>query len=201
MPAFEDRPGPRHRGGVERDPHPERRSLVERAARPIPDGVAIFPVSRRAARVEAGRRPSHPADRDVGREERVERPFQLRRRQASLVREGDHLSAGMHAGVRPAGPVDPPRRPVAEPAQRVLEDPLDRPFPRLHLETGEVRSVIFDRCAIAHRDALSGAWSSLRPVRSGRFQPRHRGAARSGRSGCTPMTGPRTWARSRQRAC
>ena len=157
MPAFEDRPGPRHRGGIERDPLPERGALAKRAARPVPDGVAILPVSRRIAGVEADRRPSHPADRDVGREERIERPFQLRLREASFVREGDHLSAGMHAGVRSAGPVDPLSRPIAEPVQRVFEDPLDRPFSRLDLEPGEVRSVVFNPRHVPHGDALSSA--------------------------------------------
>ena len=71
--AHEDRPGPRHRGGIERDPHPERRTLAKRASRPVPDGVAVLPVPRRKARVERGRRPPHVADRDVRREERVER--------------------------------------------------------------------------------------------------------------------------------
>ena len=73
MPALEDQPGPHHRGGVERDPHPERRTLAERAARPVPDGVAIFPVSRRVARVEPGRRRSNIADRDIRRKQRIER--------------------------------------------------------------------------------------------------------------------------------
>ena len=52
VPAHEDRPGSRHRGDVERDPHPERMTLAKRAARPVPDGVAVFPVPRRIAWVE-----------------------------------------------------------------------------------------------------------------------------------------------------
>ena len=56
VPADEGRPGSRHRGGVERGPHPERRALVERTARPVPDGVAVLPVPRRIAGVERVRR-------------------------------------------------------------------------------------------------------------------------------------------------
>ena len=131
VPADEDRPGPLHRGGVERDPHPERRALAERAARPVPDGVAVLPVPRRVAGVEPGRCPAQVADRDVRREERVERPTQLRRREAPVVGEGDHLPRGVHPGIRAAGPVDPPACPVAEAGERGLQVPLDRPVPRL----------------------------------------------------------------------
>jgi hypothetical protein len=49
----------------------------------------------------------------------------------------------MHPGVRPAGPVDPPL-PIVEAGQRGLELSLDRPAPRLDLEAGEVRAVVFD---------------------------------------------------------
>jgi hypothetical protein len=64
----------------------------------------------------------------------------------------------MHTGIGPACPVDPPFRPVSEAGDRVFEDPLDRPFPRIDLEPGEVRSVIFDPRAKAFGDPLSGVY-------------------------------------------
>lgn len=63
----------------------------------------------------------------------------------------------MDTGVRPPGPVDPPDDSVVEARERDLEDPLDRPFPRLGLEPGEVRPVVFDLCAITNRCTVSGA--------------------------------------------
>ena len=144
MPADEGRPGPRHRGGVERGPHPERIALAKRTARPVPDGVAVLPVPRRIAGIEPGRRPSHVPHREVRREERIERPTQFRLGEPPVVGEPDHLRLGVHAGVRSAGPVDPLLHPVTEAGQRGLQDPLDRPFPRIDLEPGEVRSVVFD---------------------------------------------------------
>ncbi len=63
----------------------------------------------------------------------------------------------MHAGIGPACPVDPPLHPVTEAGQRGLQDPLDRPFPRIDLEPGKVRSVVFDPGAKAPGDALSSA--------------------------------------------
>ena len=68
-----------------------------------------------------------------------------------------HLSRSVDARVRASGPVDPPVLPVAEARQRVFQDPLDRPFPRIDLEAGKVRSVVFDRSAIAHGGGLSDA--------------------------------------------
>jgi hypothetical protein len=63
----------------------------------------------------------------------------------------------MHTGIRPACPVDPSIRPVTEAGQRGLQDSLDRPFPRIDLEPGEVRSVVFDPGAKTPGDALSSA--------------------------------------------
>jgi hypothetical protein len=39
-----------------------------------------------------------------------------------------------------------------------FEFSLDRPRPRLHLEPGKVRAVIFNRCAVAQRGILSNAF-------------------------------------------
>src|SRR5258706_14026723 len=75
--ADEDRPGLLHRGGVERDPDPERDALAEWAPRPVPDGVAILPVARRVTRVERGGGTPDVADGKLRREERIERPPQL----------------------------------------------------------------------------------------------------------------------------
>ena len=52
VPANEGLPGSLHRDDVERVPHPERHALAEWAARPVPDGVAILPIPRRATGVE-----------------------------------------------------------------------------------------------------------------------------------------------------
>ena len=163
--ADEDRPGPFHRGGVEWDPDPERGTLAERASRPVPDGVAILPVARRVARVERRRGTPHIADRDVRREERIERPPQLLCREPPGVGECDHLPRGVHPGVGSACPVDRLTLPIAEARQRGFEFPLDRPDSRLSLEAEEVRPVIFNRGAIAPRHTLSG-------VRFGQFRER-----------------------------
>ena len=163
MPADEGRPGPRHRGGVEWDPHPERHTLAKRAARPVPDGVAVLPVPRRIAGVEPGRGCPQIANRDVPWKKRIERPFQVRRCKPAFVGECDHLAAGVHTGICPAGPVDALGDPAIEASERGLEDPLDRPFPRIDLEPGKVRPVIFDRRAIARRDALSSACCTAKP--------------------------------------
>ena len=74
VPANQDRRGPRHRGGVERGPHPERITLAKRTSRPVPDGVAVLPVPRRVARVEPSGRASQIADRDVPSAGRPRRP-------------------------------------------------------------------------------------------------------------------------------
>jgi hypothetical protein len=62
----------------------------------------------------------------------------------------------MDPGVGPAGPVDRLTDPVAEARQRCLEFSLDCPDSRpLELEPGEVRAVVFNRCAKAPRNTLS----------------------------------------------
>ncbi len=94
------------------------------------------------------------------REERIERPSQLRRREPSPVGEGDHLSRGVDPGVGPPGPVDPP---LARVGRGVPARPRALPGPsafRVDLEAGEVRSVVFDPRAVAHGRALSDARSS-----------------------------------------
>jgi hypothetical protein len=61
------------------------------------------------------------------------------------------------SGIRSAGPVDSLRHPVTEALHRVFQDSLDRPFPRIDLEPGEVRSIVFNGGAVAHRHGLSAA--------------------------------------------
>jgi hypothetical protein len=117
--------------------------------------------------VERGGRPSHVTDRDIPRQQRVERTAELRRRQPAAVGEGDDLPRGVYPGIRTTGPVDPPDHPVIEACQRVLQDPLDRPATRIDLETGEVRAVIFDPCSVSHRRALSGAVVGALPAPPG----------------------------------
>src|SRR5258705_273002 len=75
--ADEDRPGPLHRGGVERDPDPERDALAEWAPRPGPDGGAILPGARRVTRVERRGGTPDVANGSVCGEERIERPPQF----------------------------------------------------------------------------------------------------------------------------
>ncbi len=70
--ADEGLPGSCHRDDVERGPDPERMTLVKRTARPVPDGVAVFPVPRRATGVEARCHRPDVANRDVRRELAVE---------------------------------------------------------------------------------------------------------------------------------
>src|SRR5439155_1694038 len=163
-----------------------------RAARPVPDGVAIVPVPRRVTRVEARRDPPEVADRDVPREDPVEGLDQLLCREFPAVGEGNHLPRGVDSGVGSAGSIDATPGPIAEAGQRLLELSLDRPGTWLDLEPGKVRSVVFDRCAIAPRRAVSGTFliwlvvaqlRRLRRVRSGRAARRRPGAARRGRFG------------------
>jgi hypothetical protein len=61
----------------------------------------------------------------------------------------------MHAAIRSAGPVDSLVHPVTDAGQRGLQDPLDRPLPRIDLEPVEVRSIVFNRGAEAPRRGLS----------------------------------------------
>ncbi len=149
-------PGSLHRGNVERDPHPERMALAKRAARPVPDGVAVLPVPRRMTRVELPGHPSDAADGDVRRELAVEGRLERRSIQPAGVGEGDHLPRGVDAGIGSAGPVDRSPHPIAEAGERGLELSLDRPDARpLDLEAGKVRSVVFNGRAAADRGGLS----------------------------------------------
>jgi len=100
--------------------------------------------------VEPGRHAPEVADRDVARQERIERPAELGRREPSAVGEGDHLACRMDARVGSSRRVDPQPASAGERGERGLELPLDRPGSRLGLEPGEVRSVVFDPCPIAH---------------------------------------------------
>jgi hypothetical protein len=159
VPADEGRPGARHRVGVERDPDPERQALAKRAARPVPDGVAVLPVPRREAGVPTVRDPAEVADRDVRRQKAVDALCEPLRREAPAPGECDHLSAGVNPCVGPAGPVDPHARPVAEADERVFEHSLDGPRVSLQLEAREVRPVIFDPCAEADGCALSSSFA------------------------------------------
>ena len=185
VPALEDRPGPRHRGGVERGPHPECQALAKRTTRPVPDGVAVFPKPRRAARMEALGHASDVSNRDVRRQKSVDRSTQILRREAAGIGERDHLVRGVHPGVGPARSVDSEPCSPIQLGERVLERSLDRPSSPLRLVPGEVRAIVFNPCAeavSAPEGTLSGA-CVLRPVRAGRFPPRHRAAVRSARYG------------------
>jgi hypothetical protein len=108
--------------------------------------------------MEGRRRLAHVTHRKIGWEERIERLTQLRRGEPPRIGETDHLPRCVHAGIRPACPVDSLSDPVTEAGQRGLQDPLDRPASRLNLEAIKVRSVIFDPSAVAHGDALSSAY-------------------------------------------
>jgi hypothetical protein len=44
---------------------------------------------------------------------------------------------------------------AGDPGQCGFEFSLDRPSVRLNLKPGKVRAVVFNRCAVAHRDTLS----------------------------------------------
>ena len=192
----------RHGGDVERGPHPERLALAKRAARPVPDGVAVLPVPRRIAGLEPVGCPPEVADRDVRREQGVDRPLEPAPGDLARVGEGDHLAAGVDPGIRASRPVD--RHPLApvEAGQRGLELSLDRPGVALQLEPGEVRSVVFDRRAVAHGEPsrTRSQRELARPARSGRFRRRRPCAGRCARAGCTRRCGRRTWGRSRRTA-
>jgi hypothetical protein len=151
VPADEGRSGSCHRDGIERVPHPERGTLAERAMRPVPDGVAVFPVPRRVAGVERVGDLAKVADREIPWEDRGQCRLECLGREPTAIGEGDHLPRGVDPGVRASGPVDPPPLPVTEARQRVFQDPLDGALPGVRLEPGELRPVVFDRCAVAHR--------------------------------------------------
>ena len=156
MPADEGLPGSLHRGRIERVPDPERITLAERTARPVPDGVAVLPIPCRATGLELGRRLSEVADDDIRGQEAVQGRLERRSVQPSRVGEANHLPGGMDTGIRSAGRVHRPTNPIAEARQRGFELPLDRPDPwLLHLEAGKIRPVIFDGGAEAPRGGLS----------------------------------------------
>ena len=106
VPANEDRPGPRHRGGVEWGPHPERKTLAKRTPRPVPDGVAVLPIPRREPGMEPRRRSSQIADRDVFRQGRLERPTELVLRELAGLRTRSPVRwhARRHRCARPHRP-------------------------------------------------------------------------------------------------
>ncbi len=167
VPADEGLPGSRHRVLVQVGPHPERRTLPERAPRPVPDGVAVFPIPRRVARVEVPRRPSNVANRDIRRQQAVEGLGQPVRRELPRIREGDHLPGCVDPGIRSTGAVDGEPDSTREVGQRRLERSLDGPGPRLELEPGEIRAVVFNRRAVSEdpirgRRAVSGAFATCR---------------------------------------
>ena len=168
MPADEGLPGSRHRFDVERGPHPERMTLAKRTVRPVPDGVAVVPVPRRATGMELRCHRPDLANRDVRRELAVQCRLESPGGAPAGEGECNHLSQRVDAGVRAAGPVDRMAGPVVEAGQRGFEFPLDRPDPRpLGLEAGKVRAVIFNPGPIpltgrCRRSALSSTWSIVR---------------------------------------
>ncbi len=160
--TLEDRPGSGHRVHVQVGPHPERRALPERAPRPVPDGVAVLPVPRRVAGVEAPGCSSDIANRNVRWQQPVQGPGQLGRRESPRVGEGDHLPRRMDSGVRSARAIDGLPDPSRESGQRLLQRSLDGPGTSLGLEPGELRAIVFNRRAEARRGALSSASTSCR---------------------------------------
>jgi hypothetical protein len=168
VPADEGLPGSFHRSDVERVPHPERMTLAKRASRPVPDGVAVLPVPRRATGMELRCHRLEIANRDIRWQLAVQCLLEAPGGHATGEREGDHLSECVDAGVRSAGPVDRLAIPVSEARQRGFEFSLDRPEPGpLGLEAGEVRAVIFNPGPIPltgrrRGGALSSAWSVVR---------------------------------------
>ena len=195
VPADEGLPGSVHRVDVERVPHPERVALAKRAARPVPDGVAVLPVPRRSAWMELR---SPPAGRRGSRCPAAGRPLsaglERRRGRAAGVGECDHLPQRVNPGVRASGPVDRLARPIAEAGERGFEFPLDRPDPG-SWTWKPAKSVPSYSTRARYRTTRSGPAGApsrapgwlwpVRPARSGRSAPRRRGAARSSRSGCS----------------
>lgn len=165
--TLEGRRGSPHRVHIQSGPHPERHALQERASRPVPDGVTILPVSRRVARLEARGCPSNVANRDIRRKQAVEGLGQLGRRLAPREGEGDDLPRRVDSGVCSTRAVDGLPDSTREVGQRRLERSLDGPSSRLQLEPGEVRAIVFNRCAVSDapnrlRRAVSGACTPCR---------------------------------------
>ena len=98
--------------------------------------------------------------------------------------ERDHLSSGMHPGVRPTGRGDPDASTTIKVGQRTFQLSLDGPTARLGLEAGELGAVIFDPCAVPHGAALSGGLRCGRSAAPCGVGPgRLARPARAGRSG------------------
>jgi len=65
----------------------------------------------------------------------------------------------VHPGVGSSGAIHPDADSPIEAGEDRFELPLDRPFPRLDLEAGKVRTVVFNPRAKAHEGFLSKAGS------------------------------------------
>ena len=152
---------PVHGLDIQRSPDPERETLVQRTAGAGPDGVPIFPLPGGVARLETQPHADQWAYGDVPWEHRIQRPSELIPRESSLVREGDHLPAGVDARVGPARAIDPDATSVRQAGECRFEFSLDGPALALQLEAAELRAVVFDPRAVAHEAALSGSCLAL----------------------------------------
>src|SRR5579862_1522447 len=122
-----------------------------------PDGVAV-PTTRRAVPgVEAGRHLADSRHPDIVGKEAVQGSPEFVGGPAIVNLDACGLSPRMHAGICSSGARDP-RRPIAKPAQCLLEDALNRPFSRLNLPTGKIAAVVMQhelKGAPRHRKKLS----------------------------------------------
>ena len=118
-----------------------------RPAVPAHDEVAVRPLERVAARIEAVMPERDAAHRKVGGERRVERVAELVGRPAALERAADDLSVRVGAGV------GAPRRGERgsfgrDGAERVIEDAHRGPHARLDLPAGEIGAVVLEGEAV-----------------------------------------------------
>ena len=153
--AHEDRRGSGHGCLVELLADPQSGPLPERAALTVPDRVAVLAPDG-PPRLETSHGCTEVTDRDVPGEQGVESALEVSARKAAPVVEGDHLTECVDAGVGPTRRRDAHTPPTGHVGERRLQLSLDRPGPRLLLEPGEGRAVVFDPRAVPHGAALSG---------------------------------------------
>ena len=139
-------------------------TLAQWTARPVPDAVAVIPPRRCAPWIEVARHPTQRPDRDVPGQHGPDGRTKLLGGHPPRPGERDHLSSGMHPGVRPTARGYGDARTTVEVGQCTLQFSLDGAAARLSLETGKLGAVIFDPCAVPHGAALSGALHLVRPA-------------------------------------
>ena len=147
--ADEVRSAPFHGGDVQAWAHVPSRAIREHRRR-IPRGeevLVLAPLGVEAGR-EAPRPLLHRTHHDALAGERVQRAPQVVGRapaQLALVDvEGDHLPAGVHAGIGAPG-ADHVHRPAEQQRQRLLQLPLHGELPRLLSEPRKRRPVVGHR--------------------------------------------------------